>query len=81
MKIKITKQSLIDWSISLDGKIIGHITKNYLKENSGPYTFRVKALGYHEGRRFSNMDYTWEVVRSFREAKNLIIAFKFMEVE
>ena len=71
----VSKQSLIDWSISLDGKNIGHITKEYIKGNSGPYTFKAKAFGFLEGKRAKEWDYVWEVVMSFQLAKNLIIEF------
>ncbi len=49
-KPKVSKQSLIDWSISLDGKNIGHITKEYIKGNSGAYTFKAKAFQFVDGK-------------------------------
>lgn len=77
--VKTTKQSKLDWSIYAEGKIIGHITKNYLKGKSGPYTFQAKAIYYIKGKRFPELDYTWEVVRTFQVAKLLII--KYMKDE
>jgi len=45
--MKVTKQSLIDWEVTKDGKHVAWITK----EKTGLYTVTIKGIGEYKGYR------------------------------
>ncbi len=65
-KITFDKESLIDYSVNVDGKIIGWIHKIYYNgKNSGRYYFEVKI----DSLKLENALFFWEGAASLSGAK------------